>query len=90
MITNSRLIDFLRTLPPDQIVVLAKDGEGNGFSPLADMEVAPYEPETTWSGHTYLSYEEVQTRIDNGEPGWSEEDYPPYGLDDATVLWPTN
>lgn len=90
MITNARLVEFLQKQPPEQLVVLAKDAEGNGFSPLVDMEVAPYEAETTYSGSTYLTREEVQNRIDNGESGWSEDDFPPDGLDEVTVLWPTN
>lgn len=89
MITNIELIEFLATRPPEQAVVLASDAEGNSFSPLSEMETAPYSPVTDGTGVTYLSREEVQARIDNGDMGWSEEDYPPPGLDDVTVLWPT-
>jgi hypothetical protein len=42
-----RHLDGLRD---DVLVVLSKDAEGNGFSPLAEAELSDYEPETTWSG----------------------------------------
>ncbi|QRY51794.1 hypothetical protein [Mycolicibacterium septicum] len=34
----------------DALVVQSRDAEGNGFSPLADIEVGKYQAETTWSG----------------------------------------
>lgn len=87
-ITNIELIEYLATRPADEIVVLSSDVEGTKFSPLAYMETAPYEPSTDSSGVTYLTRSEVQDRIDDGEIGWTEEDFPPPGLDDVTVLWP--
>lgn len=35
----------------DVDVVMAKDPEGNGYSPFAGMDVGYYVPECTWSGH---------------------------------------
>jgi hypothetical protein len=48
--TVSELIAQLQQLPPNNIVVQAKDGEGNGFSPVAEVAVGLYAADTTWSG----------------------------------------
>jgi hypothetical protein len=56
------LIDELQKLHPDSEVILQKDGEGNGYSPLAAVDGdAVYMPETTWSGEVYSM-------------GWTAED----------------
>ena len=34
----------------DRVVILQKDGEGNGYSPLDSADHAWYEPESTWHG----------------------------------------
>ncbi len=48
------LKELLETLPDDMDVILQKDSEGNGYSPLAggDNE-AVYIPNSTWSGEVY-------------------------------------
>ncbi len=48
------LKELLETLPDDMDVILQKDSEGNGYSPLAggDNE-AVYIPNITWSGEVY-------------------------------------
>lgn len=46
-----KLIELLKTYPENFQVILAKDGEGNGFSPLSDDSEGIYEAECTWSGH---------------------------------------
>lgn len=44
----------LENLPDDMEVILQKDAEGNGYSPLAGADSdAVYEPESTWSGQVY-------------------------------------
>lgn len=48
--TAQELIAFLQTLPSDTPVVLSRDAEGNGYSPLACAQPAHYQPETTWRG----------------------------------------
>lgn len=48
-----RVGDLRRALEPfgdDVLVVLAKDPEGNGFSPLASGSDAHYQAESTWAG----------------------------------------
>lgn len=50
----SELIDKLLLLPPGAEVILQKDAEGNGYSPLHDVDGnAIYVPDTTWSGDVY-------------------------------------
>lgn len=50
MTTVGELIEILSKLNQDAYVVLQKDAEGNGYSPLAGAEEAKYQPETTWNG----------------------------------------
>lgn len=61
---------------PDRLVVMAKDAEGNGYSPLEDTWLTRYAPETTWSGET-----------EHPDEPW-DDDYP--GAVPAIVLWPVN
>lgn len=50
----SELIAELSALPPDAEVILQKDAEGNGYSPLHAVDgAAIYVPESTWSGDVY-------------------------------------
>jgi len=52
--TVKELIEALSALPPDAQVILQKDGEGNGYSPLAGVDGdAVYVPETTWHGDVF-------------------------------------
>lgn len=73
-------------LPDDTPVILAKDAEGNGYSPLASFELAMYEPESTWSGQTYPTPEEM------AQPGsgWGEDDAAPDGAVRVVELGPVN
>jgi hypothetical protein len=67
-LTVNDLIERLQQLPPDHLVVMSKDAEGNGYSPLADVtgpdDPHVYEPETTWSGEVYKNPDTT---------GWTEE-----------------
>lgn len=47
-----QLIAVLSKLPIDSEVILQKDGEGNGYSPLADVwgDNCAYLPDSTYSG----------------------------------------
>jgi hypothetical protein len=52
--TVKDLIEALSSMPPDAQVILQKDGEGNGYSPLADAnDNCVYTPDTTWSGEIF-------------------------------------
>lgn len=48
--TVKELIAALSAFPPEHTVVVAKDREGNGYSPAADLDAAHYTAETTWCG----------------------------------------
>lgn len=69
----------LDEMPDDGLVVLAKDGEGNSFSPLSDSSFALYVPESTWAGDIY---EPGDDEYDNALEGGESES--------CVVLWPTN
>ena len=45
-----KLRELLRDLDDDMLVVLSRDEEGNGFSPLSDYGLSIYEATTTWHG----------------------------------------
>lgn len=72
-------------LPGDTPVILAKDAEGNDFSPAYEAEVSMYVADTTWSGERYMTEEDRQA---TGEP----DEYPaaPDEAVRAVFLWPTN
>lgn len=73
-LTVRELIEDLQKLNPDHPVVLAKDGEGNDYSPLDSYSTGVYEAHSTWSGDVYDENDED-----------APEDLPP-----VVVLWPTN
>jgi hypothetical protein len=65
VITVGELREKLTGLPDDMPVILEKDAEGNGFSPLSSVSTDErYEPDSTWSGEVRVS-----------EERWSPEDY---------------
>lgn len=48
------LIELLQTMPEDSIVIMQKDSEGNGYSPLSSVDADTiYAAETTWYGEVY-------------------------------------
>jgi hypothetical protein len=58
------LIELLQQEDPERLVIVSKDGEGNGFSPMIqEFSVGFYEADSTWSG-------EFRT----GEPDPEDED----------------
>ncbi|WP_062214670.1 hypothetical protein [Streptomyces sp. NBRC 109706] len=57
-LTKGQLVRMLsegdfRDLPDDTPLILSKDAEGNGYSPVSGATLAMYVAETTWSGETY-------------------------------------
>lgn len=53
-LTVKALRAVLNGLPDDMPVILEKDAEGNGYSPLASADTDHvYEAETTWSGEVH-------------------------------------
>jgi hypothetical protein len=54
MMTVKELKEAIANLPDEMEVVLQKDSEGNGYSPLAGADLdAVYIPDSTWSGNVY-------------------------------------
>lgn len=48
------LMTALAAADPDADVILQKDAEGNGYSPLEGADLnAVYVPDSTWSGDVY-------------------------------------
>ena len=75
---------LLEKVDENRIIIMSKDGEGNGFSPLADLEESSYLADSTWSGEVGI---EKLTPVLK-KKGYSEEDVV-YGKP-ALVLWPIN
>ena len=83
------LIARLSDLDPEMPVILQRDAEGNGYSPLySTWPGAHYVAENTFSGYVYLASLSAEDRA----TGYSEEDLAPAGSDPvlAVVLQPTN
>ena len=79
------LIEQLQECAPDAEVVMAKDGEGNNYSPLAGYWEGMYRAESTWHGDVGLAELDEELR----EAGYSEEDVIEDGVP-AVILSPTN
>lgn len=89
--TAGELADWLARQPRDRKVILRKDAEGNGHSPLAEAWEAMYAADSTWSGETYLLPEELaELMAGENRQGWSEEDAAPDGAERVIVLGPVN
>jgi len=82
--TVKELIEFLSRHDPDRIVIMAKDAEGNGYSPLSDGWIGRYRADTTWSGDVGLERLTPQLKKD----GYSQEDV--IDGDPALILCPVN
>lgn len=86
----SDLRDLLADLDGDLLVVLSKDAEGNGFSPLDSHGFERYLAETGWSG-ILLDDEEGETdEVDGDGNPWEDEDGNAVTAVSCLVLWPTN
>jgi hypothetical protein len=88
--TVGELADFLATQPRDRPIVLRKDSEGNGHSPLADAWEAMYAADSTWSGETYLTPEDLAEAMAAPGTDWTEEDAAPGDAERVVVLGPVN
>lgn len=82
--TVKELREALAGLPDDMPVILQKDAEGNGFSPLdgASGDNNSYEAESTWSGRVGFTRLTKQARA----KGFTMDDV----VDGVpcVVLWP--
>ncbi|MBD0743523.1 hypothetical protein [Streptomyces sp. CBMA152] len=77
-------LDALR-LPGDTIVIIAKDSEGNRYSPLVEAHHAMYRADTTWAGEWYMP--ESQRLAEDDPDDWTQA---PDDAVPAVFLWPTN
>ncbi len=85
--TVKDLRDALAGLPDDMLVICQKDGEGNGYSPLAgaDGENNSYVADTTWSGDVGLTKLTKEAKA----KGYAKEDVVKDGVP-CLVLYPVN
>lgn len=86
-LTVGELKTILSGYPDDYNVVLAKDEEGNGFSPLATTDPAFYEAETTWQGEASFVVGDA-FGLDEDDPDYNDD--LPVESANCVVLWPTN
>ena len=81
-------IELLKGMPENSIVIIQKDSEGNGYSPLASVDAdAIYVAETTWWGEIY------STKWTAKEAGmYSEEEWEKFkeNTPKCVVLEPVN
>ncbi len=72
-------------LGDDALVVMSEDSGGNGYSPLAEAEIAMYAANTTWSGERYMTEADRLAEVNPDEYAQAPAD-----AVKAAFLWPTN
>lgn len=83
--TVKDLIEALSKEDPNRLVVMARDAEGNGYSPLSDWWTGAYKAETTSSGEVGLEKLDETAKL----AGYGEGDVIVDGKP-AIILTPTN
>jgi hypothetical protein len=83
--TVKELIDALSKEDPSRIVVMSRDSEGNGYSPLADWWAGAYAAETSYSGEVGIEKLDETAKL----AGYGEEDVIAGGTP-AIILRPVN
>ena len=83
--TVKELKELLSKLNDSDVVILQKDSEGSGFSPLDGIWEGKYVAKTTWYGEAYLR--ELTPELI--KQGYSEEDVSKEGAN-AVILVPVN
>ena len=84
--TVKELKQQLENLPDDMVVILQKDSEGNGYSPLVGIDPdVVYIPDSTWSGDVY-SMRWTSNDACMSEEEWEEIKSKPRAL----ILYPVN
>lgn len=86
--TVRELIEALEKEDGDKVVILQKDAEGNGYSPLWGVDgFCMYRPYNTYSGEVGIPSLDTHHR----NYGYTEEDvYADEGDEAAVVLFPVN
>lgn len=82
----SELIAFLEQCDPDREVILQKDGEGNGYSPLSGFVECAYHPYNDWSGEARLESLTPELIAE----GYSDEDLAYEDDWPVVILFPVN
>lgn len=93
MSTVGDLLDYLAGQPRDRKVILEKDAEGNGYSPLASAGEGLYVADTTYSGEVHPVPEDVAAWVAAGhgrEGDWGDWDDGSDGAERVIVLGPVN
>lgn len=91
--TVGELIDFLASQPRDRKVILEKDAEGNGYSPLATADEGLYVADSTYSGEMHPTPEQTARWVAEGhgrEGDWGNWDDADDGVERVIVLGPVN
>jgi hypothetical protein len=83
--TVAELIAELQALPQDALVVLQKDAEGNGHSPMAGFWIGGYRAVSTWSGDVGL----LELTAEDVRQGFTTDDLATDGVV-AAILYPVN
>jgi hypothetical protein len=80
------LLDALANVDLEAEIVLQRDSEGNGFSPLCGVDTdAVYKPDSTWSGQVYCCSWSAEEACMTDEEWEGLKDKPR-----CVVLWPVN
>lgn len=79
---------LLENVDDERIVILQKDGEGNGYSPLETIDdEVNYRPDSTWSGE--IGFQKLTAEL--RKQGYSDGDIVSGdGAEPAIVLVPVN
>lgn len=88
--TCGELADYLAAQPRDRKVILQKDAEGNGYSPLAEAMPGMYAAETTWSGEVHVTPEDLTALMARPGSTWTADDAAPDDAERVIVLGPVN
>ncbi len=67
MTVNELIIKLQEIDNKNRVIILQKDGEGNGYSPLSDCWNGIYVADNTWSGEAWEEEEIEENEIENGE-----------------------
>lgn len=80
------LIEVLKNADQDAEVILQKDAEGNGYSPVAGVDCdAVYIPDSTWSGNVYSLWWSAEDAM-MGDEEWEGIKSKPTSV----ILYPIN
>jgi len=86
--TVRELIELLKEMPQDDVVIMEKDAKGNGYSPLYCVDGnAIYQKDTEWNGEVYSKRWSWEESGFTSKDEWAEflDEHPP-----CVVLGPMN